>query len=112
MISKPVTCCICGRGWPAGDPRVLYRSEDGRWWCRNGWACNNRADGKDPMRPDDKTSIEVYAADRDRVNDLARQLTAAGPGRFGQAETLRWLLDLNDKTAAMIADALAAGDGR
>lgn len=45
------------------------------------------------MRNDGKTSIEVYASDRDRVNDLARLLTAEGPGRFGQAETIRFLLD-------------------
>ena len=40
--------------------------------------------------------IKVSEADRDRVNDLAARLTAEGPGRFGQAEVIRHLLDCYD----------------
>lgn len=47
----------------------------------------------------DKTKVEAYPADRDRLNELAAQLTARGPGRFGQAEALNVLLT----TAAVLA---------
>jgi hypothetical protein len=45
------------------------------------------------VRPKDKTSCEVFAEDRERINALARELTEDGPGRFGQAETVRYLID-------------------
>jgi hypothetical protein len=55
-------------------------------------------------RPPGKTSCEIFAADRPRLKDLAGQLTADGPGRFGQAETVRWLLDQRDLAAAIELD--------
>ncbi len=55
-------------------------------------------------RPDAKTSVEAYRADRDRLRDLAAQLTEDGPGRFGQAETIRWLLDQREAAAAAFGE--------
>jgi hypothetical protein len=52
----------------------------------------------------DKTVIEVFRADRDRLNDLARQLTGRGQGRYYQAETVRHLLDEYDRTTDLILD--------
>ena len=52
----------------------------------------------------DKTKVEAYPADRDRLNTLAAQLTQDGPGRFGQAETIRWLLDGREDLAGEVAD--------
>ena len=52
----------------------------------------------------DKTKVEAYPADRDRLNALAAQLTSDGPGRFGQAETIRWLLDTREDQSSTIAD--------
>ena len=43
-VTFRVFCCVCGQ---AHDPRgrdVLYRSDDRRWWCRNGTACFARRD--------------------------------------------------------------------
>ena len=37
-----VACCICLHLYQAGDTGVLYRSGDGRWWCRNELACRRR----------------------------------------------------------------------
>ncbi len=37
-----VLCCLCGRQWLAMDPRVLYRSCDGRWWCADEAGCKDR----------------------------------------------------------------------
>ena len=50
------------------------------------------------------TNIQAYDEDRDRLNELAGQLTAEGPGRFGQRETIRWLLDWREKVSAALAD--------
>lgn len=55
----------------------------------------------------DKTKVEAYPADRDRLNALAASLTEDGPGRFGQAETLRWLLDWRENAVAMLIDQAA-----
>jgi hypothetical protein len=52
----------------------------------------------------DKTVIEVFRADRDRLNDLARQLTGRGQGRYYQAETVRHLLDEYDRTTDLLLD--------
>ena len=52
----------------------------------------------------DKTTVDIAPADRDRLNTLARQLTAAGPGRFGQREAIRFLLDFHQRAAAQVAD--------
>jgi hypothetical protein len=49
-----------------------------------------------------KVPVEAYRTDRDRLRDLADQLTAEGNGRFYQAETIRWLLDFRENAAAMI----------
>jgi hypothetical protein len=51
-----------------------------------------------------KTAMDVYRADLDRVSTLAKILTEEGPGRFGTAETLRWLLDFRENTAEMITE--------
>jgi len=51
------------------------------------------------------TTIEVWKADRDRLRDLADLLTEHGPGgRFGQAETVKWLLDQRDRELAAELD--------
>ena len=44
-MSRPVFvyCCVCGARWDAEDPRVLYRSLDGRWWCRDEEPCTRQA---------------------------------------------------------------------
>ena len=55
----------------------------------------------------DKTTIDITKADRERVNELARQLTAEGPGTFGQRETIRWLLSDRDNLADQLAKAEA-----
>jgi hypothetical protein len=52
----------------------------------------------------DKTVIEVFRADRDRLNDLARQLTGRGQGRYYQAETVRHLLDEYERTTQLLLD--------
>jgi hypothetical protein len=53
-------------------------------------------------RIDRKTTVDAYLDDRPRLNQLAAQLTADGPGRFGQAEAIRWLLDQRDALAAAL----------
>ncbi len=60
-------------------------------------------------RPAAKTSVEAYRADKDRLNDLAAQLTQDGPGRFGQAETIRWLLDQRENLIMAIEHAAESG---
>lgn len=45
------------------------------------------------------TAIQCSTRDRDRLNQLADQLSKDGPGRFGQAETIRWLLDQRESWA-------------
>jgi hypothetical protein len=51
-----------------------------------------------------KTTVEAWPADRDRLNELAAQLTADGHGgRFGQAEALRWVLNAREDLAGQIA---------
>lgn len=52
------------------------------------------------------TKVEAYPADRDRLNQLAAQLTSDGPGRFGQAETLKWLLDTRETWTRMMTEQL------
>jgi hypothetical protein len=50
----------------------------------------------DPLmgRATDKTALDVFKADQERIRDLAALLTRHGPGgRFGTAETVRWLLN-------------------
>lgn len=40
------------------------------------------------------TAVQCTPKDRDRLNDLATLLTRSGiGGKFGQAETIRYLLD-------------------
>ena len=56
----------------------------------------------------DKTTVDITVADRDRLNALAAQLTADGPGRFGQRETIRWLLDFRESASAAIIEKLRA----
>jgi hypothetical protein len=51
-----------------------------------------------------KTAMDVYRADLERVSTLARALTEEGPGRFGTAETLRWLLDKREEYAAAMLE--------
>jgi hypothetical protein len=53
-------------------------------------------------RAEGKTTVDAYPADRARLNELAAQLTADGPGRFGQAEAIRWLLDQREALAAAL----------
>ena len=60
----------------------------------------------------DKTTVDIAPADRDRLNTLARQLTAAGPGRFGQRETIRWLLDKQEKLIDAVIDDYAREQGK
>ena len=57
------------------------------------------------------TTIEVYAADRDRVNALAAALTEEGPGRFGQKEVIRWLLDQRERIIDTAIDDYAREKG-
>jgi DNA-binding GntR family transcriptional regulator len=38
-----VNCCVCGQLWNSGDPRVLYRSLDHKWWCQDETECMSRA---------------------------------------------------------------------
>ena len=52
-----------------------------------------------------KTTVDAYPPDRLRLNGLATALTAEGPGRFGQAEALRWLLDWREQVIAATIDA-------
>ena len=47
-----------------------------------------------------KTKVEVYREDLPRIALLGALLSAEGPGRFRQAETIRWLLDFRDAQAA------------
>jgi hypothetical protein len=58
----------------------------------------------------DKTVIEVFRSDRDRLNDLARQLTGRGQGRYYQAETVRHLLDEYDRTSQLLLDVAEAAE--
>jgi hypothetical protein len=52
-----------------------------------------------------KTAMDVYRADLDRVSALAAQLTEEmRAGRFGTAETLRWLLDKREEYAATMLE--------
>jgi hypothetical protein len=53
-------------------------------------------------RAEGKITVDAYPADRARLNMLAAQLTADGPGRFGQAEAIRWLLDQREALAAAL----------
>lgn len=55
-------------------------------------------------------SLMVERQDRERINALADQLTKDGPGRFGQAETVRYLLDARAEMAILIRDLLGARD--
>ena len=50
------------------------------------------------------TNVQAFDGDRDRINELAAQLTAEGPGRYGQREALRWLLDFRESATEMIRD--------
>jgi hypothetical protein len=59
----------------------------------------------------DKTVIEVFRADRDRLNDLARQLTGRGQGRYYQAETVRHLLDEYERTTDLLLDVAKEATG-
>ena len=52
----------------------------------------------------DKTTVDCTKADRERINTLAAQLTAEGPGKYGQWETIRWLLDGREKVTAALVD--------
>lgn len=52
------------------------------------------------------TNVQCFSTDKTRLAELARQLTADGPGRFGQRETIRYLLDERDALAAALEDAL------
>ena len=56
----------------------------------------------------DKTTVDTTKADRERINQLARQLTAEGPGTFGQRETIRWLLDWREQLASEIVGSAIA----
>jgi hypothetical protein len=38
-MSECVFCLVCGKRWDAINPGVLYRSEDGQWWCADETAC-------------------------------------------------------------------------
>ena len=40
--SPIVACCVCFHLHRAGSTGVLYRSADGRWWCRNELACRRQ----------------------------------------------------------------------
>lgn len=42
---------------------------------------------------DGTSNVQVFDADKNRLKDLAAELTQRGPGRFGQRETIRYLLD-------------------
>ena len=48
----------------------------------------------------DKTKVEAYPADRDRLNTLAAHLTSINYGRFGQAEAIKFLLDWREQAIA------------
>ena len=50
-----------------------------------------------------KVPVEAYPADRDRLNQMAADLTATMPGRFGQADTLKLLLDQADAARYIIS---------
>jgi hypothetical protein len=54
-------------------------------------------------RAQGKTTVDAYPADRERLNALAAQLTKDGPGRFGQAEALRWALNAREDLADRLA---------
>lgn len=41
-VPPVVHCCVCGERHSSASPAVLYRSADGRWWCRNELACLER----------------------------------------------------------------------
>ena len=56
----------------------------------------------------DKTTVDTTKADRERINELGLQLTAEGPGTFGQRETIRWLLDWREQVIAATIDAYTA----
>ena len=60
----------------------------------------------------DKTTVDITPADRERLNILARQLTADGPGRFGQREAIRWLLDLREQLVESAIDDYAREQGK
>jgi len=49
-----------------------------------------------------KVVIEAYRADRDRLKDLAADLTAEGNGRYYQADALRWLLNHREQAAEVL----------
>jgi hypothetical protein len=53
-------------------------------------------------RQDDKVVIDVYRKDRDRLKDLAADLTAEGNGRYYQADALRWLLNFREQSVELI----------
>jgi hypothetical protein len=56
-----------------------------------------------------KTAMDVYRSDLARVSALARALTDEGPGRFGTAETLRYLLNAREEMVATIEQLMGTG---
>ena len=60
----------------------------------------------------DKTTVDTTKADRERINALAAQLTAEGPGTFGQRETIRWLLDQREALIDAVIDDYAREQGK
>lgn len=50
------------------------------------------------------TSVQVWDGDRDWINTRAAQLTKDGPGKFGQRETIRWLIDQHERAVQILLD--------
>lgn len=45
---------------------------------------------------------------RDRINDLAAEMTRQGPGKYGQPEVIDYLLRIHDDAIGRLDAALAA----
>lgn len=65
-----VYCCVCASRWDTRDPRVLYRSADRRWWCRDEEPCTQRARAS--------MTAEEEAAMQRALDDVWAELEARG----------------------------------